>query len=255
MANISKKAALLIGINYTNDPINRLNGCCNDVMNMAALLQTKYGFTSENITVLADLEPALVALTTYDSIIQNIKELSEKSWKEDLDVAFFHYSGHGSQQTDFSGDEADGKDEGICPCDFAKRGLILDDELLKLFKTFNPKTTIFVVFDCCHSASMLDLPYVYPSLIPEKEVTVELPKIVMISGCIDASTSEDAYDTNTRRFGGALTMCLNKVFHDNQSTVLSSLYERLLNYIKAGEHRQHPIMSSSFPIDTQLKMF
>jgi len=252
---MANKAALLIGINDINDPINRLNGCCNDVMTMASLLQTKYGFTPNNITVLADLEPALVDLTTHDSIIREIQLLGKKSWDENLDVVFFHYSGHGSQQLDVSGDEKDGQDEGICPSDFYTKGLILDDDLWRLLKAFNPKTTIFVVMDCCHSASMLDLPYVYPFLAPEKEVPVDIPKIIMISGCVDSSTSADAWDDVSRKFGGALTLCLNKALNDGQASTLSLLYHRLLEYLEQGEYTQNPVMSSTFPIDNNLKLF
>lgn len=46
------------------------------------------------------------------------------------DSLFFHFAGHGDQQKDLDGDEADGWDEAICPLDFdpkTKRGLIIDD--------------------------------------------------------------------------------------------------------------------------------
>jgi hypothetical protein len=45
------------------------------------------------------------------------------------DSLFFHYSGHGSQVVDHSGDEEDGLDETICPVDFKSAGQIIDDEV------------------------------------------------------------------------------------------------------------------------------
>ncbi len=34
------------------------------------------------------------------------------------DSLFFSFSGHGSQTVDYSGDEGDGRNETLCPCDF-----------------------------------------------------------------------------------------------------------------------------------------
>ena len=43
------------------------------------------------------------------------------------DLIFFSYSGHGSCQPDRNGDEADGRDETICPLDRDSAGDIVDD--------------------------------------------------------------------------------------------------------------------------------
>lgn len=45
------------------------------------------------------------------------------------DSLLFHYSGHGSRQRNFSGDEVDGYDETLCPLDFETQGMIVDDEI------------------------------------------------------------------------------------------------------------------------------
>ncbi len=247
------KAALLIGINYLSDPMNRLNGCCNDVINMAHLLKTKYGFLDNKVKVTTDaLDPNS---TTRDAIVKSLHEFAQQSWDDHIDVAYFHYSGHGSQQWDTSGEEKDLKDEGICPSDFCRTGLIIDDELLKIFSSFNPKTTVLAVFDCCHSESILDLPFEYPSTKPLYAVKKQMPKVVMLSGCIDSSTSDDAYDATTKKFGGALTMCLMKALQDNKSTKLVDIYQRVLTYLKEGRYVQHPVMSSSFIITPDLKLF
>jgi hypothetical protein len=37
---------------------------------------------------------------------------------------FFNFSGHGTQVRDDDGDEADGLDEALCPCDFETAGVI-----------------------------------------------------------------------------------------------------------------------------------
>ena len=43
------------------------------------------------------------------------------------DAFFFHFSGHGSRVKDTDGDEADGWDETICPVDYDRAGMIVDD--------------------------------------------------------------------------------------------------------------------------------
>ncbi|KAJ6748275.1 METACASPASE-4 [Salix purpurea] len=45
------------------------------------------------------------------------------------DSLVFHFSGHGSQQKDYNGDELDGYDETLCPTDFETQGMIVDDEI------------------------------------------------------------------------------------------------------------------------------
>lgn len=47
------------------------------------------------------------------------------------DSLFFHFSGHGSQQADSTGLEADGFDETILPLDFRHAGEIVDDEVIR----------------------------------------------------------------------------------------------------------------------------
>lgn len=70
-----------------------------------------------------------------------------------VDRLVFYYSGHGSWVVDTDQDEPDGRDETICPHDFATAGMIIDDEFRKLFSTLKPGITLEVIFDSCHSGS------------------------------------------------------------------------------------------------------
>ena len=49
------------------------------------------------------------------------------------DVLLVHYSGHGSNVPDNDGDEADGRDEILCPTDLDWKDPLRDDWLRKTF--------------------------------------------------------------------------------------------------------------------------
>jgi hypothetical protein len=77
---------------------------------------------------------------------------------------FLHYSGHGSQVKDPDGDRESGFDDTIVPVDFEQNGQIDSDKLHRTLVSEMPaNSTLFVIFDCCHSGSAIELPYVYRS--------------------------------------------------------------------------------------------
>ena len=77
---------------------------------------------------------------------------------------FLHYSGHGSQVKDPDGDRDSGFDDTIVPVDFQTKGQIDSDKLHRLLVSALPaNSTLFVIFDCCHSGSAIELPFVYRS--------------------------------------------------------------------------------------------
>ncbi|RHY72824.1 hypothetical protein DYB34_013232 [Aphanomyces astaci] len=57
---------------------------------------------------------------------------------------------------------ADGKDETICPVDYDTAGMITDDEMHSILCASLPAGgKLTAIFDCCHSGSALDLPFMY----------------------------------------------------------------------------------------------
>jgi hypothetical protein len=59
-----------------------------------------------------------------------------------------------------TGDEEDGYDETLIPVDFQKQGQIRDDDLLRiLVRPMKEGVTMTCLMDCCHSGTVLDLPY------------------------------------------------------------------------------------------------
>ena len=68
---------------------------------------------------------------------------------------FFFFSGHGGQQRSLTGDESDGFNEVIFPCDGVP---IIDDELNRiLVNPLPPSVILHSLIDACHSGSALDL--------------------------------------------------------------------------------------------------
>ncbi|PKY46017.1 hypothetical protein RhiirA4_401948 [Rhizophagus irregularis] len=165
-----RKRAVLIGINYYHSEY-QLRGCINDVNNIKKFLTGHYGFEESNMKILTDeqLDPEL--FPTRENIIKAIKWLVHDP--QENDSYFFHYSGHGGQVKDEAGDEEDGYDETIMPVDFMTNGQIIDDELHALMVAPLPKgVRLTVIFDCCHSGTVLDLPYVYSTRGVVKESNI-----------------------------------------------------------------------------------
>eukprot|EP00746_Dinoflagellata_sp_MGD_P012134 gnl/MRDRNA2_/MRDRNA2_125717_c0_seq1.p1 gnl/MRDRNA2_/MRDRNA2_125717_c0~~gnl/MRDRNA2_/MRDRNA2_125717_c0_seq1.p1 ORF type:complete len:404 (-),score=67.58 gnl/MRDRNA2_/MRDRNA2_125717_c0_seq1:428-1639(-) len=150
-----RKRALCIGINYVTSQEYKLDGCGNDCRKHAEVLQDFLSF-DEVRTITDDSAPGPWGTPTRENIIENLMWLFGEA--EPADVLVFTYSGHGVQVVDESGQEADGYDEAIVPCDYLKHNrVILDNELLALADLRPHGTVTTCVFDCCHSGTMLDL--------------------------------------------------------------------------------------------------
>ena len=152
-----KKKAVYVGINYIGQK-SELKGCINDVRNISQLFSKKYGFTQA--VILTDDNPDDSKKPTYDNIISAMKWLVSDA-KED-DSLIFHFSGHGGTVKDADGDEMDGFDESIMPCDYLTNGQIVDDEIYDILVAPLPKgCKLTAIFDSCHSGTIMDLPYTY----------------------------------------------------------------------------------------------
>ena len=148
-----QKLALLVGIDDYQH-VTKLRGTVNDVQNIKSLLVERFDFPDDedHIRVLLDGQ------ATRQNIIKGIKEhLIAKAEKDSIVV--FHYSGHGSQRTDDSGDEIDGIDETLVPVDSGREDPfpntdITDDEINGWLTELTNKTpNVTFIFDSCHSGS------------------------------------------------------------------------------------------------------
>ncbi|KAM0237799.1 hypothetical protein ACHAP5_008923 [Fusarium lateritium] len=154
-----RRKALLIGINYFNQN-GELRGCVNDVHNVSAFLVERYGYKREDMVILTDDQSNPVMIPTRENIIRAMGWLVSNA--QPNDALFLHYSGHGGQVEDVDGDEDDGYDECIYPVDHTEAGPIVDDEIhYRVVKPLGQGVRLTAIFDSCHSATVMDLPYVY----------------------------------------------------------------------------------------------
>lgn len=161
-ANSGRKRALLIGINYSGS--SKLQGCVRDVTFMVHLLRTKFGFKDSEFYVMTDKSHGIRNVHSGKPTRRNIREAMAwlVSGARAGDSLFFHFSGHGSQVRDTSGDEADGYDETILPMDYQTAGHIVDDEIYDIMVRRLPKgARLTSIMDCCHSGTGMDLPYIH----------------------------------------------------------------------------------------------
>ncbi|KAL6759392.1 metacaspase type I [Haematococcus lacustris] len=152
-----QKKAVLVGCSYPGTRA-QLNGCINDVKCMKHLLTTRFGFHDSNIILLRDDERHPDFYPSRANINRAMQWLM--TGQQPGSSLFFHFSGHGSQRQDTSGDEEDFMDETILPSDHETAGQIVDDELnLLLVRPLLPGVNLHAVVDACHSGTVMDLAY------------------------------------------------------------------------------------------------
>lgn len=135
--------ALTIGLNRV-DPVHygdtmTLRGCVNDANDMFAITQGKR---------FECFEPLLDEKATRAEVSSTIKKAADELTSGD--IFFVHYSGHGASIADHNGDESDGRDETWCLYD----GMMIDDELHRLWCNFRTGVRIVVFSDSCYSGTV-----------------------------------------------------------------------------------------------------
>lgn len=261
------KRALLIGINKYQIAGADLRGCVNDVSDLSDALVEFGGFQKNDITVLTD------GAATKKAMQAGIKALVRDAKKGD--VALLHYSGHGSNVPDDNGDEADGRDEILCPTDLDWNDPLRDDWLRTTFDGLKKGVAFTAIMDCCHSGT--NTRAILPPDAPVKErylpspwglaavesgrslpkkvtselrrsprsarkakdiVNAELPEI-LITGCRDTQTSADAFING--RYNGALTFAIVEAIRKSKGRLTyRELHDRTSAVLKTRKFDQVP---------------
>jgi hypothetical protein len=148
------KVALLVGVGkYPEGSGWRAINAANDL----ALLQPVIAADGFEVRTLQDDQATKRQI--LDALLQIEADLQTG------DIFFFHFSGHGQQVMDISGDEFDGLDEALVPFDapaqysdsYSGQDHLLDDELsivlLDIRRKLGPRGQVFVTLDACHSGT------------------------------------------------------------------------------------------------------
>ena len=134
--------ALCIGINDYPGTGSDLSGCVNDARDWAAELSRR-GF---------DVAMLLDADATGDAMRTAMRRRLDAAGSGD--VVVITYSGHGTWVPDTDGDEADGRDEALCPYDIGTSGPLLDDELFDILSDRERGIRVVLISDSCHSGTV-----------------------------------------------------------------------------------------------------
>jgi hypothetical protein len=264
---VMAKKAVLVGINRYRFPGADLRGCVNDVRAIGRLLREAFGFKDEDIATLTDYD---ATKTRMQRELENLVAGSRAG-----DVLLFHFSGHGSNVPDKDGDEADYRDEILCPTDLDWKDPLLDDWLRDLFDSAPEGVNLTVILDCCHSGSATraagplgigdSIPRYLPCPLdilaeesgralrgslrgkrrasPRRGLTTDVYDVnipeVLITACRDNQTSADAYLGGD--FCGALTYYLvNAAQATGGSFTYSALHEKIRSALRETAFSQVP---------------
>jgi hypothetical protein len=268
------KTAVLIGINKYKIPGADLRGCVNDVINIKDVLTKLYGFKPADISSLTDFAATKKAM--QDAIAKAVRGAKKG------DVVLIHFSGHGANVPDDNGDEADNRDEILCPTNLDWKDPLRDDWLRKTFDSVKDGVNLTVIMDCCHSGSNTRaivapdapimsryLPNPWDMMAEEsgralrgkvrvgmhgasraarqkKDVVKVDIEEVLITGCRDTQTSADARIGGS--FNGALTYSMAETIRAAKGKLsYADLHKGTLAKLKAGGFEQVPQLEGRGP--------
>jgi len=238
------KKALLIGIDYINNPEYYLRGCINDVIVVRNMLIDAYDYNASDITIMREDSGDFIA-PTKTNILRQLELLFSQS--ENLEELWFHYSGHGSQLQSQNSEMK----QIIIPSNYQEEGVIQDTELLQLIQQISKHCRAIMVFDCCHSGTICDMPWTFEYTNANYLVThtnpIEMsnPNIYVFSGCRDNQKSSDsinALDQSVGAFSNALVESLRASRHNIS---VMDLYKNTCIFLLKNGYSQNPVLSSS----------
>lgn len=244
------KKALLIGIDYKNDIDKELFGCINDIVAVSNILMDAFDYDKKNILMLREDSRNNEKLPKKSIILKELDNLINES--KNLEEIWIHFSGHGTYINTNKNvkNESDNQNEVILPLDYVSSGIIEDDELIGILEKSECRTII--VFDCCNSGSICDLPWRFEysdnnfKRYKENNIDIKNKEIYMLSTCRDDQLAVDGWHDENKISMGALTQgfidCLR--FNHYNVTFLKLLKD-ITNYMKQYEVVQNTTLSSS----------
>ena len=238
------KKALLIGIDYVNNSNVSLKGCINDILILRNMLIDAYDYEPSNIIILRDDSGDFIQ-PTKTNILEQMNNIFLNS--ENLEQIWFHYSGHGSQlkNQDCNDTTIPCNFQIIIPSNFQDEGVIADSDLLEMIKKAKCPTIMF--FDCCHSGSIIDMPWSFENdtVTQNNNIVLENNHVYVLSGCRDNQTSADSsniMDQNVGAFSNAVAESLRASHHNIE---IMDLYKNTCSFLLEYGYLQTPLLSCS----------
>ncbi|GJU78120.1 peptidase C14, caspase catalytic [Tanacetum coccineum] len=264
-----RKKAVIVGISYKFSR-HELKGCLNDAKCMKFMLINKFRFPEASIILLTDVVSFFISSPYFDNIpefydhdlLEEERDPFKIPTKHNMRMALywlvqgcqpgdslvFHYSGHGSRQRNYNGDEVDGYDETLCPLDFETQGMIVDDEInTSIVKPLPVGVKLHAIIDACHSGTVLDLPflcrmsrsgqYVWEDHRPRSGIWkgTNGGEVISISGCDDDQTSADTSALSKITSTGAMTFCFIQAIEHGNASTYGALLSSMRNAIRSAK--------------------
>jgi len=239
-AGKTERKALCICCSYPGTQL-ALPGCVRDQAAMVDMLP-KQGY---DVTFLTDGDN-YHEKPTKANIVREMKKLcawlSEKEGRQ----GWISYSGHGAQVPDDEiqkvgySEEKDGMDEAMVNIDYQSVGLLTDDELKEVL-VFSKGSSLMVFMDCCHSGTILDLPYrlTHEATGPAYDVIPDCGTIFCVSAALD---EQCAYETSE---GGVCTRAFLGAYRKGQPP--GQMLQKMRAYAQAKKMPQQITMNSNRP--------
>ncbi|WCJ36373.1 metacaspase 1 [Euphorbia peplus] len=250
------KRAVICGISYKNTK-KMLKGCINDAKCMNYLLINKFKFPQSSILMLTEEETDPYRQPTKHNMRMALHWLVQGCKPGDSLV--FHFSGHGSQQRNYSGDEVDGFDETLYPLDYVTHGKIVDGEINATIVRPLPRAVkLHAVIDACHSGSVLDLPflsrmdktgkYVWEDHRPRSGSWkgTNGGEAICFSGCDDNQTSTDTSALARIAYTGAMTFSFIRAIERGQGATYGTLLNTMHSTLRNADNQPDGGMLTSF---------
>ncbi|KAK1326005.1 Metacaspase-1 [Acorus calamus] len=266
------KKAVICGVSYRRTRYE-LKGSINDAKSMKHLLLNNFNFPHSSILMLTE-ETNPYMKPTKANIRMALSWLVQGCQRGDS--LLFHYSGHGSQQKDYTGDELDGYDETIVPMDFEKQGMIIDDEINEtIVRPLPYGVKLHAIVDSSHSGTVLDLPFLCRmNSYGQYEWEDHRPRsgtwkgtsggeVVAFSGCDDDQQSADT-STLCGASAGVMTVSFIQAIERGQGTTYGNILNSMRSSIRnssdqkrgiGGAFIQEPQLTACEPFDVYSKPF
>ncbi|MFT4977681.1 MAG: hypothetical protein ACI8S6_003588, partial [Myxococcota bacterium] len=241
--------ALLIAVESGSDDSERI-GAAADVAALSAVLLQR-GMDRGDVVVLSDAE------ATVSGILGAMD--AHLGAAEAGDHLLLHYSGHGVQLPDDSGDEPDGYDEALSAWDGALRDDRLGAALSALRAVVGPTGSVAVTLDACHSATATrgELPLrILPPAGPPARVPVGAVRLdrltaesegaaplVVLSAARAGQAARSIYADGGAVMGAFSAALVAALSRPTESWM--SVYDQVFAELARTARGQHPVIEGS----------